>query len=104
MDTKKCPVCGEEHQNMYNFCERCTALTQYGVLFVGIDMQKTQEINEPVQTGQFLCISEFSAEFRKITQDFHPSQVAQLLETRVYFIDHNHGEKLKIFNDKLKIN
>lgn len=101
---KICPVCGEEHNSMYNFCERCAALTQYGVLFVGIDMQKSKDAQQPVQTGHFLCVSEFTPEFTQIVKNFHPMQVQQILETRVCFIDAVYGEKIKIFNDKLKIN
>jgi hypothetical protein len=101
---KECPVCGEVFEGENNACDRCSCLAQYGVIFVGVDNQKSNEENRPCRTGHFCVISDYSPEFAHATEDFHPQLKQNVLRNRFCFIDYEFGKKLKIFDNPLLIN
>lgn len=101
---KECPVCGEVFESNNNVCDRCLGVMEYAVIFVGVDNQKSAEENRPCRTGHFCVLSDYSPEFAKATQDFHPQLKQNVMQNRFCFIDCVYGKKLKIFDNPLLIN
>lgn len=74
-------------------CDQCKEWMKQGVIFVGIDPDKTEDKNNPWRTGDFSVIRDSSKVFGVINEP-HRSII---LEKRVCFIDYRTGYQLGVF-------
>lgn len=74
-------------------CDRCKKLMEQGIIFVGIDPEKTDDPNDPYRSGDFSVIKETSKLFEVINEP----ERTQLLQKRVCFIDYRLGYQLGVF-------
>lgn len=74
-------------------CDKCKEYMQLGVIFVGVDVEKTDDMKNPYRSGDFSVIKESSKVFEVINE----SQRSRILKSRVCFIDSRIGYQLGVF-------
>ena len=74
-------------------CDQCKKWMQEGVIFIGIDPEKTTDETNPYRTGDFSVIRDSSNVFSIMTQTLRDN----VLEKRCCFVDYRLGYKLGVF-------
>lgn len=67
-------------------CKECSEFMEMGVIFIGVDVEKTEDKSNPYRSGHFSVLSE---EFMKRNK--------MDMNKRVYFMDYKEGIDLGIF-------
>lgn len=71
------------------FCEQCEDYANQGIIFVGIDESKTEDMSNPYRTGLFAVVKEAA-----VKKFIHEPLLSKVLDKRMTYIEHDTAVQL----------
>lgn len=67
-----------------HFCEECQGYADKGIIFIGVDESKTEDMSNPYRTGLFAVVKE-----EAVKNMIEEPLLSRVLEKRMTYIDHD---------------
>lgn len=77
-----------------NFCEECLKLAEQGIIFIGVDESKTEDMRNPWRTGLFVVVKEDVV--KNIVSD--SGMLESILKKRMTYISQDVAEAIGLIN------